>query len=72
MASFQGVLQLEEKDDDFDEEHHNDKYDENSGCGCGSVGRAVASDTRDLQFESRHWQNFIYLLYNRKDENKEK
>ena len=28
----------------------------------GIVGRAVASDTRDPQFESRHWQNFIYQL----------
>ena len=27
---------------------------------CGSVGRAVASDTRDLRFESQH---FIYQLY---------
>ena len=25
------------------------------GSGCGSVGRAVASDTRGLQFESSHW-----------------
>ena len=25
--------------------------------GCGSVGRAVASDTRDPQFQSRHQQN---------------
>ena len=24
------------------------------------------------RFEPRHWQNFIYQLYNRKDENKEK
>ena len=32
-----------------------------SGSGCGSVGRAVASHTRDLQFESSHWQKFIYL-----------
>ena len=24
------------------------------GSGCGSVGRAVASDTRDLWFESSH------------------
>ena len=29
------------------------------GIGCGSVGRAVTSDTRDPRFESRHWQNFI-------------
>ena len=26
---------------------------------CGSVGRAVASETRDPRFESRHWQTFI-------------
>ena len=40
----------------------------------GSVGRAVASDAREPQFESRRRQNFIYQLYskNRKDENKEK
>ena len=30
------------------------------GSGCGSVGRAVASDTRGLRFESSHRQNFIY------------
>ena len=42
------------------------------GSGCGSVGRMVASDTRDLWFESRHRQNCIYQLYNRKDKNKEK
>ena len=29
----------------------------------GSVGRAVASNTRDLRFESQHRQNFIYQLY---------
>ena len=28
-----------------------------SGSGCGSVGRAVASNTRGLRFESSHWQN---------------
>lgn len=33
------------------------------GSGGGSVGREVASDTRDLQFESQHYQNFIYQLY---------
>ena len=27
------------------------------GSGGGSVGRAVASDTRDTQFESEQWQN---------------
>ena len=26
------------------------------GSGCGTVGRAVASDTRDPRFESSHWQ----------------
>ena len=34
-----------------------------AGSGGGSVGRAVASDTRDLQLESQHWQTFIYQLY---------
>ena len=28
---------------------------------CGSVGRAVASDTRGPRFESSHWQKFIYI-----------
>ena len=49
------------------------------GSGCGSVGSAVASDTRGPQFESSHWQKFIYILnycllstVYRKDENKEK
>ena len=34
-----------------------------TGPGCGAVGRAVASNTRDPWFESRHRQNFerIYL-----------
>ena len=49
------------------------------GSGYGSVGRAVASDTRGPQFESSHWQKFIYILnicllstVYWKDENKEK
>ena len=49
------------------------------GSGCGSVGRAVASDTRGQRFESSHQQKFIYILnicllstVYRKDENKEK
>ena len=29
-----------------------------SGSGCGSVGRAVASNTRDPRFESRHLTTF--------------
>ena len=33
------------------------------GDGDGSVGRAVASDTRNPRFESQHWQNFTYQLY---------
>ena len=41
------------------------------GSGGGSVGSGVASDTRDPQSESQHRQNFIYLLYIRKDDNKE-
>ena len=42
--------------------------------GGGSVGRVVASDTKDLRFESQHWQNFYLPMVHlkRKDENKEK
>ena len=49
------------------------------GSGCGSVGRAVAYDTRGPRFESSHRQKFIYILnicllstVYWKDENKEK
>ena len=49
------------------------------GSGCGSVGRAVASNTRGPRFESSHRQKFIYTLnisllstVYRKDENKGK
>ena len=45
------------------------------GSGCGSVGRAVASNSRGPQFESSHWQKFILNIYCQlywKDENKEK
>ena len=38
------------------------------GSGGGSVGRAVTSNTRDLQFKSHHRQNFIYQLYNKPTE----
>ena len=31
---------------------------------CGTVGRAVADYTRDLQFESQFWQKFICQLCN--------
>ena len=32
------------------------------GSGCGSVGRAVATNTRGLRFKSSHLQKFIYIL----------
>ena len=32
------------------------------GSGCGSVGRAVASNTRGQRFKSSHWQISIYTL----------
>ena len=34
------------------------------GQWCGSVGRAVASNTRGPRFESSHWQKLIYILNN--------
>ena len=52
------------------------KYIMKLGGGCGAVGRAVASKTKDLQFESSNWQIFITIICNEKvcwkDENKEK
>ena len=32
-----------------------------SGSGCGSVGRAVASNTRGPWFESSRWQNLLNI-----------
>ena len=32
------------------------------GSGCGSVGRAVASDNRGPQFKSSHRQNFLLFI----------
>ena len=32
------------------------------GSGCGSVGRAVASNARGRWFDSSHQQKFIYIL----------
>ena len=32
------------------------------GRGCGSGGRAVASDSRGPRFESSHWQKFKFIL----------
>ena len=43
------------------------------GSGCGSVGRAVAFDSRGPQFESSHRPNiYIYCQLYLKDENKVK
>ena len=42
------------------------------GSGCGSVGRVVAFDTRDPQFESSHQQNLFTLNSIEKAKRKEK
>ena len=45
------------------------------GSCCGSVGRAVAFDTRGLRFKSSHWQKLNICLLSTgywKDKNKEK
>ena len=45
------------------------------GSGGGSIGRAVASNSRGPQFESSHRQKFLLNIYCKlywKDENKEK
>ena len=34
---------------------------EPKGSGCGSVGRAVTSDTRGPRFKSSHWQKCINI-----------
>ena len=47
----------------------------NDSTGCGSVGRAVASNSTGSQFESSHRQKTILNIYcqlYRKEENKEK
>ena len=44
--------------------HANGDFNVIQSClysGCGSVGRAVAADTRGLRFEPSHWQMFIYI-----------
>ena len=38
-----------------------DKLSKVCGSGCGSVGRAVASDTRGPQFKSSHRQNLLNI-----------
>ena len=42
------------------------------GSGCGSVVRAVASNTSGLRFESSHWQDLFSVKFQLywKDENK--
>ena len=40
----------------------NNATNREQGSGCGSVGRAVASNTRGPRFESSHRQIFIYIL----------
>ena len=43
------------------------------GGGGGSIGKAVAADTRDPRVKSYHQQNFMRYNQNiEKDENKEK
>ena len=61
------INEKEAGDGPFIKTFHVDKTKEESNrknrcSGCGSVGRAVASDTRGPQFESSHLQKFIYLL----------
>ena len=43
-----------------------------SGIGCGSVGRAAASDSRDPRFESGHRQILFSISCNKITKNKEK
>ena len=43
--------------------YYSQKEQPMKGSGCGSVGRAVASDTRGLQFESSHRRNFYWTLF---------
>ena len=52
-----------------DKPFHPFKRYHKAGSGCGAVGRAVASYTRDPQFESSHWQYYSPVL---RDENKRK
>ena len=61
------INEKEAGDGPFIKTFHVDKTKEESNrknrcSGCGSVGRAVASDTRGPQFESSLRQTFIYIL----------
>jgi len=40
--------------------------------GCDTVGKAIASDTRDPHIESSQWQISLNINYIWRDENKEK
>ena len=51
--------------------HHDEGNFTLVGSGCGSVGRAVTSNTIGLHFESSHRQT-LYITVSWKDENKEK
>ena len=69
---------METRNNDLDKKVCDIK-DVSVGSGCGSVGRAVASNNRGPRFKSSHWQKFIYILnicllstVYWKDENKEK
>ena len=43
--------------------HLPDQQKSHTGSGCGSVGRAVASNTRGPRFESSHRQNLYWTLF---------
>ena len=42
------------------------------GSGCGAVGRAIASDIKEIHSSNPVFGNFNYNQLYRKDENKEK
>ena len=54
------VVAQDEQDSSFHRSRTREKIGLSWGSGCGSVGRAVASDTRGPQFESSHRQKCIY------------
>ena len=63
---------METEENGSDREAENEHWKIQLGSGCGSVVRAVSSDTRDPRFESSHWKLCTILKLLRKDENKEK
>ena len=68
------MAHFHEKIDTKNENKRKSNSELKEGSGCGTVGRAVAYDTRGPGFESSHRQLLlnIYLLLTvcRKDENK--